>query len=218
MEPRHQGNLSQFDPNYTDQPGLSAPPSHRATFGSYNDQSNNNPFARVAGPPPNILPHPDNNRPPPPTQNDAALTQQGPPNRHPNADFINVPSRPQGPHHMNGGGGGGGGGGPPRGSFVQQNNNNNNNNNNSNNNSSVSNQQLSIPREPSAHENSDTVNVPEWLVKEGGELRLSSTSSGNSVIRYWPSYMTVEGSRVSCIFYLQVLIAHSNSMKYKQLL
>ncbi|RXG72628.1 Alpha-ketoglutarate-dependent dioxygenase alkB-like protein 3, partial [Armadillidium vulgare] len=36
-------------------------------------------------------------------------------------------------------------------------------------------------------------NVPEWLVKEGGELRLSETPNGSSIIRYWPRYMNDTG-------------------------
>ncbi|CAL8100667.1 unnamed protein product [Orchesella dallaii] len=34
------------------------------------------------------------------------------------------------------------------------------------------------------------VNVPEWFVKEGGELCLSESRMGYSILRYWPNFLT----------------------------
>ena len=170
LERGHPSNLAQFDPHYTEQPGPSAPPNHSATFGSYSDNPNN-PFAR---PLPSILPRPEENRPPPNDHNNGLPMQQGP--HHHSADF-NGPPRIHAPH-MNGSG-------PLRGPFESG---------NPGSGGALGNHETPVPRP--LHENCDTVNVPEWLVKEGGELRLSSTASGNSVIRYWPSYMTLQGSQV----------------------
>ena len=41
---------------------------------------------------------------------------------------------------------------------------------------------------------SPCVNVPEWFVREGGELCLSETSHGTSVIRYWPKFLSEKGN------------------------
>ena len=38
------------------------------------------------------------------------------------------------------------------------------------------------------------VNVPEWFVKEGGELCLSDTENGLSIIRYWPKFLSEKGN------------------------
>ena len=38
------------------------------------------------------------------------------------------------------------------------------------------------------------VNVPEWFVKEGGELCLSDTKNGLSIIRYWPKFLSERGN------------------------
>uniref|UniRef100_A0A6A7FSF9 Pre-mRNA-processing factor 39 n=1 Tax=Hirondellea gigas TaxID=1518452 RepID=A0A6A7FSF9_9CRUS len=202
---RNPGNLAQFDPNYTEQPGPSAPPSHRATFGSYSDGPS--PFARL-GTLNNIVRRPDDgpNRPggdstginggpgpmgPPPLRPPLLpdqITPQGMPSRPlnntnnnnnntgppPLSDF-NATSRPQ--------------------SSFEGSQNSNNNEDSGPAGSAQQQQQAGVPRQVGLHENSESVNVPEWLVKEGGELRLSSTAAGNSVIRYWPSYMTLEGSQ-----------------------
>ena len=41
---------------------------------------------------------------------------------------------------------------------------------------------------------SPCVNVPEWFVREGGELCLSETAHGTSVIRYWPKFLSEKGN------------------------
>ncbi len=38
------------------------------------------------------------------------------------------------------------------------------------------------------------VNVPEWFVKEGGELCLSDTKNGLSILRYWPKFLSEKGN------------------------
>ncbi|CAL4082677.1 unnamed protein product, partial [Meganyctiphanes norvegica] len=53
-----------------------------------------------------------------------------------------------------------------------------------------------IPRELGSDDKNSCMNVPDWLVQEGGELRLSETDVGVSVIRYWPHYMTDNGNMV----------------------
>jgi len=45
--------------------------------------------------------------------------------------------------------------------------------------------------DPSA---SPCVNVPEWFVREGGELCLSESPNGMSVIRYWPKFLSEKGN------------------------
>ena len=40
-------------------------------------------------------------------------------------------------------------------------------------------------------------NVPDWLMKEGGELLLSETENGPSRIRYWPNFMNAKSVQVS---------------------
>ena len=40
------------------------------------------------------------------------------------------------------------------------------------------------------------VNVPEWFVKEGGELCLSDTENGLSIIRYWPKFLSEKGNNL----------------------
>lgn len=44
--------------------------------------------------------------------------------------------------------------------------------------------------------NSPCINVPEWFVKEGGELCLSETSRGFSILRYWPHFLSEIGDKV----------------------
>lgn len=39
------------------------------------------------------------------------------------------------------------------------------------------------------------VNVPDWLVRDGGELVLSESTRGVSIIRYWPAFMTEKGEK-----------------------
>jgi len=41
---------------------------------------------------------------------------------------------------------------------------------------------------------SPCVNVPEWFVREGGELCLSESAHGMSVIRYWPKFLSEKGN------------------------
>ena len=43
---------------------------------------------------------------------------------------------------------------------------------------------------------SPCVNVPEWFVKEGGELCLSDTKNGLSIIRYWPKFLSEKGNHL----------------------
>ena len=45
--------------------------------------------------------------------------------------------------------------------------------------------------DPSA---SPCVNVPEWFVREGGELCLSESSNDMSVVRYWPKFLSEKGN------------------------
>merc|ERR1719430_357063 len=45
--------------------------------------------------------------------------------------------------------------------------------------------------DPSA---SPCVNVPEWFVREGGELCLSESAHGVSVVRYWPKFLSEKGN------------------------
>ncbi|XP_018018000.1 uncharacterized protein LOC108674549 isoform X2 [Hyalella azteca] len=160
-ESRPHGNLTQFDPHYTDQPGPSAPPSHRATFGAYGDPPL--PFSKIGGLS-NVLRGPGDGRPMngPSGVNGMHGSMRGPgdmqdPRQNGAMDFEgrNPYTQPQIPENRMG----------------------------------------DIPRHLSLPDQNPCVNVPEWLIKEGGELRLSSTAAGNSVIRYWPSYMTVEGSQ-----------------------
>ncbi|KAF2364704.1 Alpha-ketoglutarate-dependent dioxygenase AlkB-like [Trinorchestia longiramus] len=161
-ESRHQGNLTQFDPHYTDQPGPSAPPSHRGTFGSYGEPPL--PFSKIGGLS-NILRGPGDGRPV-----DGCNETQGP------GGSMRGPGDMLGPRHN------GSMDFEGRNPYAQPQNRENN-------------RLVEVQRPLNLPDSSNTVNVPEWLVKEGGELRLSSTASGNSVIRYWPSYMTVQGSQ-----------------------
>ena len=41
---------------------------------------------------------------------------------------------------------------------------------------------------------SPCINVPEWFVREGGELCLSESANGVSVIRYWPKFLSEKGN------------------------
>jgi alkylated DNA repair dioxygenase AlkB len=51
-----------------------------------------------------------------------------------------------------------------------------------------------LPPEIANPQTSPCVNVPEWFVKEGGELSLSDTASGKSVLRYWPKFLSEKGN------------------------
>lgn len=51
-----------------------------------------------------------------------------------------------------------------------------------------------LPRELADPQVSPCVNVPEWFVREGGELCLSETGNGMSVIRYWPKFLSEKGN------------------------
>lgn len=51
-----------------------------------------------------------------------------------------------------------------------------------------------IPRELGLQESDNMcVNVPKWLMQDGGELCLSETDRGVALIRYWPNFMTESG-------------------------
>lgn len=53
-----------------------------------------------------------------------------------------------------------------------------------------------LPPEIADPQKSPCVNVPEWFVKEGGELCLSDTGNGMSVIRYWPKFLSDKGNHL----------------------
>ena len=53
-----------------------------------------------------------------------------------------------------------------------------------------------LPPEIANPQRSPCVNVPEWFVKEGGELCLSDTEKGMSVIRYWPKFLSDKGNHL----------------------
>ena len=53
-----------------------------------------------------------------------------------------------------------------------------------------------LPPEVSNPQTSPCVNVPEWFVKEGGELCLSDTANGMSRIRYWPKFLSDKGNHL----------------------
>lgn len=53
-----------------------------------------------------------------------------------------------------------------------------------------------LPPEVSNLQTSPCVNVPEWFVKEGGELCLSDTANGMSRIRYWPKFLSDKGNHL----------------------
>ncbi|KAK7071105.1 PRP39 pre-mRNA processing factor 39 [Halocaridina rubra] len=135
-----QGYRAEFDNNYTLSPGPSAPPSHRANFGTYGDDYNevcsqgrreNEPLDRLS-------------------------------EERKTYDIEN--SRLNDPNRY---------------SLREEN------------------YDSSIPREMTRSETElMCVNVPDWLIKEGGELRLSDTNNGTSIIRYWPSFMTTQGHPV----------------------
>jgi len=51
-----------------------------------------------------------------------------------------------------------------------------------------------LPPEMANPQKTPCVNVPEWFVKEGGELCLSDTKNGLSIIRYWPKFLSERGN------------------------
>ncbi|XP_023326591.1 uncharacterized protein LOC111700016 [Eurytemora carolleeae] len=51
-----------------------------------------------------------------------------------------------------------------------------------------------LPPELADPQKSPCVNVPEWFVREGGELCLSDTANGTSIIRYWPKFLSEKGN------------------------
>ncbi|CAB4053989.1 PRPF39 [Lepeophtheirus salmonis] len=53
-----------------------------------------------------------------------------------------------------------------------------------------------LPPEIANPQKSPCVNVPEWFIKDGGELCLSDTSNGISVIRYWPKFLSDKGNHL----------------------
>ncbi len=56
------------------------------------------------------------------------------------------------------------------------------------------NQIFELPPELANPQKAPCVNVPEWFVKEGGELCLSDTKNGLSTIRYWPKFLSEKGN------------------------
>ncbi|KAK8748024.1 hypothetical protein OTU49_016278 [Cherax quadricarinatus] len=55
---------------------------------------------------------------------------------------------------------------------------------------------LPLPKELDAKEAERLcANVPDWLIQDGGELCLSDTERGISLIRYWPNFMTQKGEK-----------------------
>ena len=50
-----------------------------------------------------------------------------------------------------------------------------------------------LPQELADPAASPCINVPEWFVREGGELCLSESANGVSVIRYWPKFLSEKG-------------------------
>jgi len=55
-------------------------------------------------------------------------------------------------------------------------------------------QAFTLPPELSDPQKSPCVNVPEWFIREGGELCLSDTANGSSIIRYWPKFLSEKGN------------------------
>ncbi len=54
-----------------------------------------------------------------------------------------------------------------------------------------------LPPEIADPQSSPCVNVPEWFVKEGGELCLSDTAAnGMSMLRYWPKFLSEKGNHL----------------------
>lgn len=53
-----------------------------------------------------------------------------------------------------------------------------------------------LPPEIANPQQSPCVNVPEWFVKEGGELCLSDTEKGVSILRYWPKFLSDKGNHL----------------------
>jgi len=51
-----------------------------------------------------------------------------------------------------------------------------------------------IPPELADPQKTPCVNVPEWFIREGGELCLSDTANGTSIIRYWPKFLSEKGN------------------------
>ena len=44
--------------------------------------------------------------------------------------------------------------------------------------------------------NAPCINVPDWFVNEGGELCISETKKGYSILRYWPHFLNESGNEV----------------------
>ena len=55
---------------------------------------------------------------------------------------------------------------------------------------------LELPPDLQNPQKAPCVNVPEWFVKEGGELCLSDTTNGRSTIRYWPKFLSERGNNL----------------------
>lgn len=53
-----------------------------------------------------------------------------------------------------------------------------------------------LPKEIANVTESPCVNVPEWFVKEGGELCLSDTGNGKAMLRYWPKFLSDKGNQM----------------------
>ena len=59
-------------------------------------------------------------------------------------------------------------------------------------------QLFELPPELSDPQKSPCVNVPEWFVREGGELCLSESGNGTSVIRLGHFFTRIVPLRVEC--------------------
>nr|XP_045598774.1 uncharacterized protein LOC123758422 [Procambarus clarkii] len=135
----------EYDNNYTASPGPSAPPTHRADYGSYGTNLGTySPYAQ---------------------KDDAHLREN-------HDDRRDLPLRRDSPELSR---------------F-----------NESNRYSlrEANNFDLPLPKEVESKEaESLCVNVPDWLIQDGGELCLSDTERGISLIRYWPNFMTEKGEK-----------------------
>ncbi|CAG0884593.1 unnamed protein product [Cyprideis torosa] len=55
----------------------------------------------------------------------------------------------------------------------------------------------------------NVLNIPDWFVKDGGELLISETSNGRSILRYWPRFFNDRGN-------LRMLKSLRSSVKWHQ--
>ncbi|XP_071545465.1 uncharacterized protein [Panulirus ornatus] len=137
----------EYDNNYTASPGPSAPPTHRAYFGSYSTSFRSySSFGQKDDD--HLREHLDDRRDLPPRLDSPELSRFNESNRYSLRDANNFDTP--------------------------------------------------LPKELDMKEMEGfCINVPEWLVEDGGELCLSDTERGVSVIRFWPNFMTDQGEKVS---------------------